>query len=89
MQILIKMNLQESLKQMLVCKTDEGQQWLFFFANLTGSFMKGETLMSCIKRWFEEHISEMTDKELLESGYSQDEINFLRESFQGKKESSK
>ena len=41
--------------------------------------------MSAIKRWFEDHISEITYDELLEGGYEQEEINFMRECFTGKK----
>lgn len=41
--------------------------------------------MSYMKRWFEDSIGSMTDKELLSYGYSQDEINFMRESFEGGK----
>ncbi len=37
--------------------------------------------MSAIKRWFEDHISDFTDKELLENGYEQEEIDFMRECF--------
>ena len=33
--------------------------------------------MSAIKRWFEDHISEITDEELLEGGYEQEEIDFM------------
>ena len=44
--------------------------------------------MSAIKRWFEDHISEITDDELLEGGYEQEEIDFMRECFTGKKEES-
>lgn len=43
--------------------------------------------MSAMKRWFEEHFSEFTDEELLEGGYSQEEIDFMRECFVSKKES--
>lgn len=43
--------------------------------------------MSAIKRWLEDHISEFTDEELLECGYEQEDINFMRESFTSKEES--
>lgn len=43
--------------------------------------------MSAIKRWFEEHISDFTDEELLEDGYSQEDINFMRKCFTSKIES--
>lgn len=39
--------------------------------------------MGAVKRWFEDRIPEMTDDELSELGYSQDEIEFLRECFPG------
>jgi len=44
--------------------------------------------MSAIKRWFEDHISDFTDEELLKDGYEQEEIDFMRECFTGKKEES-
>ncbi len=43
--------------------------------------------MSGIKRWFENHISEFTDKELLDDGFEQEDIDFMRECFGSKKES--
>lgn len=43
--------------------------------------------MSAIKRWFEDHISDFTDEELLEYGYKQEEIDFMRECFISKTES--
>lgn len=43
--------------------------------------------MSAIKRWFEDHISEFTDEELLDGGYSQEDIDFMRECFASRKES--
>lgn len=44
--------------------------------------------MSAIKRYFEDHISDFTDEELLEDGYEQENIDFMRECFTGKKEES-
>ena len=44
--------------------------------------------MSAIKRWFEDHISEITDEELLEDGYEQKEIDFMRECFTGRRKES-
>ena len=41
--------------------------------------------MSAIKRWLEDHISEITDEELLEGGYEPEEIDFMRECFTEKK----
>jgi hypothetical protein len=43
--------------------------------------------MSMMKRWFEDHISEFTDEELLKMGYDQEEINLMRECFASRKES--
>lgn len=43
--------------------------------------------MSAMKRWFEDHISDFTDEELLDMGYEQDEIDFIRECFTSKMES--
>lgn len=37
--------------------------------------------MSAMKRWFEEHISEFTDEQLLEMAYSQESIDLMRECF--------
>lgn len=37
--------------------------------------------MSAMKCWYESHVPEMTDDELTEMGYDQDEIKFLRECF--------
>lgn len=37
--------------------------------------------MSAIKRWFEDHISDFTDEELLEDGYEKEDIDFMRECF--------
>ncbi len=37
--------------------------------------------MSAIKRYLEDHISEMTDEELLKAGFDQEEIDFMRECF--------
>ncbi len=44
--------------------------------------------MSAIKRWFEDHISEFTDEELREGGYEQEDIDFMRECFTGKRKES-
>lgn len=41
--------------------------------------------MSKMKRWFEDHISDFTDEELLEGGYKQEDIDLMREGFTGKK----
>lgn len=38
--------------------------------------------MSAIKRWFEDHITELSDEELFKMGYDQEDIDFLRECFQ-------
>lgn len=43
--------------------------------------------MSAIKRWLEDHISELSDEELLENGFEQENIDFMRECFTSKKES--
>ncbi len=43
--------------------------------------------MSAMKRWFETHISEFTDEELLEMGYEQEGIDFMRECFASEEES--
>lgn len=37
--------------------------------------------MSAIKHWLETHLQELTDKELLEMGYDQNDIDFMRECF--------
>lgn len=37
--------------------------------------------MSCIKRYFEDHIDEMSDEQLHEWGYSEYDINWLRACF--------
>ncbi len=42
--------------------------------------------MSAIKRWLEDHISEFTDEELLEMGYGQEDIDFMKESFASEEE---
>ncbi len=42
--------------------------------------------MSCIKRWFESCIGSIPDEELLRYGYSRKEIDFMRESFEGRKD---
>lgn len=43
--------------------------------------------MSAIKRWLEDHISELADEELLEDGFRQEDIDFMRECFTLAKES--
>lgn len=40
--------------------------------------------MSCIKRYFEDHIDELTDEQLIEWGYSEKEIDWLRSGFSQK-----
>lgn len=42
--------------------------------------------MGAVKRWFEDHIQELTDEELLAMGFKQEQINFLRECFSPKEE---
>lgn len=42
--------------------------------------------MSYIKRWFEEHIDQLTDAQLADMGYSDEEIELLRESFSEEKD---
>lgn len=37
--------------------------------------------MSRIKRWFEDHINNFTDKELLDMGYSKEDIKGFREAY--------
>lgn len=37
--------------------------------------------MSAIKRWLEDHISEITDEQFLKYGYPQKAIDELREAF--------
>lgn len=37
--------------------------------------------MSCIKRYFEDHIDEMSDEQLTGWGYSEKQIEWLRECF--------
>lgn len=37
--------------------------------------------MSCIKRYFENHIDEISDEQLIEWGYSEKQIEWLRECF--------
>lgn len=37
--------------------------------------------MSCIKRYFEDHIDEMSDEQLIQWGYSDKTIEWLRECF--------
>lgn len=42
--------------------------------------------MSYMKRWFEEHIDELTDEQLFDFGCeTQEEVNELREALSGKK----
>lgn len=42
--------------------------------------------MSYMKRWFEEHIDELTDEQLFDAGCeTQEEVNELREALSGKK----
>lgn len=43
--------------------------------------------MSAIKRWLEDHISEVTDEELLDDGFLQEDIDLMRDSFTSRKES--
>lgn len=43
--------------------------------------------MSAMKRWFEEHISDFSDEELLKMGYEQEDIEFMRECFTSGEES--
>ena len=43
--------------------------------------------MSAIKRWLEDHISELTDEELLKDGFSQEGIDLMRDSFTSREES--
>lgn len=43
--------------------------------------MKGGIGMSCMKRWYEENIPKLSDKELLDLGYSTETIMELREIF--------
>lgn len=44
--------------------------------------------MGAMKRWLEDHIREFTDEELLEDGYSQEDIEFMRECFTEKRKES-
>lgn len=44
--------------------------------------------MGVMKRWLEDHTEEFTDEELLEDGYSQEDIDFMRECFTGKRKES-
>lgn len=44
--------------------------------------------MGAMKSWFEDHIPEFTDEELLEDGYSQEDIDFMRECFTGTRKES-
>lgn len=43
--------------------------------------------MSYIKRWFEDHCHELSDKQLSDIGYSKQEIKELREAYPKPKES--
>lgn len=56
-------------------------------AENTSPFMKEVFHMSAIKRWLDNHVSDFTDEELLECGYKQEEIDFMRECFTSKTES--
>lgn len=51
------------------------------FAKVTVPIME-VIRMSAIKRWYEDHISELSDEELFKMGYDQEDIDFLRECFQ-------
>lgn len=42
--------------------------------------------MSAMKAWFEEHISEFTDEELMYMGYDQETIDELRDCFDKRRE---
>ena len=42
--------------------------------------------MSAIKRWFEDHCHEFSDKELLAMGYSKEDIKSFREAYPGPNE---
>lgn len=44
--------------------------------------------MGAMKSWFEDHVKEFTDEELLEDGYSQEDIEFVRECFNGTRKES-
>lgn len=44
--------------------------------------------MGAVKKWLEDHISEFTDEELLDMGYEQEGIDFMREGFGSEKEES-
>ena len=63
-------------------------QGLFIFASMACCLMKGVTFMSCIKFWLEEHIDELSNEELMvDWGFSQEEIDFMRECFKSETES--
>lgn len=42
--------------------------------------------MGFMKRWFEDHVPDFSDAELMEMGYSKNEIDWLRECFPKKEE---
>lgn len=42
--------------------------------------------MSYMKRWLEEHIDELSDAQLREMGYTDDDIKWFRECFSGNDE---
>lgn len=44
--------------------------------------------MSCMKRYFEDHINDYSDEELLDMGYSKEDILMFRESFLNSNEES-
>lgn len=37
--------------------------------------------MSWIKRWFEDHVNDFSDEELLDMGYSKEDIEEFREAY--------
>ena len=46
--------------------------------------------MSYMKRWFDEHINDFTDEQLIDMGYGpQENIDFLRDALTGNKEREK
>ncbi len=44
--------------------------------------------MGAMKTWFEDHISEFTDEQLLDMGYNHEDIDTMREAFASKTEES-
>lgn len=62
--------------------------WALSFRNKNIIFNERSGTMSAMKRWFEDHISDFTDEELLKDGYEQEDIDFMRECFTGKKDES-